>query len=201
MSFLSSHIYLIWRTQVEDVEEIHSARFLSSCAHKWILLSDTRLSERKPWDNNAFLIYCTFEKDTHRSYTFLANAPIALLSKSHSAEADDQSYRLQLEGNSLQDSTLKAQFLITSLLPSAKFQLGWARWPDPSVIKTKHIVKRKRHQLIYSGCSMADFIFLIVEHNFFPLTGMGKTIWRILSKRHQKMSIGKEGKSRKQLIL
>lgn len=84
--------------------------------------------------------------------------------------------------NSLQDATVKIQFLITSLRPSVKFKLGWARWPNPSVIKMKHIVKRKRRQLIYSGRYIADFIFLMVGHIYF--LSLEWDIWEILSKRH-----------------
>lgn len=77
----------------------------------------------------------------------------------------------------LQDATVKVQFLITHLPPWMECELGWARWPNLSVIKTKHIVKRERHQLIYSGCFIADFIFLMVGHNFVPLAGMRERLF------------------------
>ena len=96
------------------------------CVHKSISLNDTLLLKRETRDNNAFLIYCSLERETQRSCTFWGNVPVALLLRSHDTEADDQRYRLGWRKKKiLQDATVKTQFLITNLWPSVKFKLDW----------------------------------------------------------------------------
>lgn len=146
------------------------ARSLCSCAHKSISLSVTLLLKRETRDNNAFLTYCSLKRETQRSCTSGGNVPVALLLRSPYTEADDQRYRLgwRKKKNFSRMQLWKPSF---SLLT---YDLLWSlnqidRWPNPSVIKMEHIFKRKRHPLTYSGCSIADFIFLMVSIIYFLL--------------------------------